>query len=114
MPFVGGERQKQSRIKSNHLRKEPAKFKRDATWQPTGKSAQAQDPLVAARTEYSDIEGFEDWTLTMIRDFISCMDTARKKCAQLRETNPDGQVSGDCPIIFPGGSWECTLKKRSD
>ena len=43
----------------------------------------------------SEIEGFEEWNLPMIRDFIGCMDTARKKYATLKEQDPDGPV-----IIF--------------
>ena len=41
----------------------------------------------------SEIEGFEEWNLPMIRDFIGCMDTARKKYATLKEQDPDGPVS---------------------
>jgi len=40
----------------------------------------------------SEIEGFEEWNLPMIRDFIGCMDTARKKYATLKEQDPDGPV----------------------
>ena len=62
-----------------------------STSQKQQKSKEAS--IVAdVKEEYSTIEGFEDWTLTMIRDFISCMDTARNKCAVLRESNPDSQV----------------------
>ena len=39
----------------------------------------------------SKIEGFEDWNLPMIRDFIACMDTARKKYAALKEQDMEGQ-----------------------
>ena len=38
----------------------------------------------------AEIEGFESWSLAMIRDFISCMDTARKKFAMLKEKATDG------------------------
>ena len=42
--------------------------------------------------ENSTIDGFQDWTLGMIRDFISCMDTARRRHAELRENQPNEQV----------------------
>ena len=42
--------------------------------------------------ENSTIEGFQDWTLGMIRDFIACMDTARRRHAELRENQPNEQV----------------------
>ena len=42
--------------------------------------------------ENSTIEGFQDWSLGMIRDFIACMDTARRRHAELRENKPDEQV----------------------
>lgn len=55
----------------------------------------------------SKIEGFEDWNLPMIRDFIGCMDTARKKYATLKEQDPEGQVKlvplllDEWKIIYP-------------
>ena len=36
----------------------------------------------------SDIEGFTDWNLGMVRDFISCMDRARRKYADKKELDP--------------------------
>ena len=42
----------------------------------------------------AEIEGFEGWSLAMIRDFISCMDTARKKFAMLKEKATDGAGAG--------------------
>jgi len=36
----------------------------------------------------SDIEGFTDWNLGMVRDFISCMDRARRKYADMKEIDP--------------------------
>jgi len=36
----------------------------------------------------SDIEGFTDWNLGMVRDFISCMDRARRKYADMKEVDP--------------------------
>eukprot|EP00095_Tigriopus_kingsejongensis_P008318 snap_masked-scaffold871_size86487-processed-gene-0.14 protein:Tk08318 transcript:snap_masked-scaffold871_size86487-processed-gene-0.14-mRNA-1 annotation:"conserved hypothetical protein" len=48
--------------------------------------------LVKANEETSGIEGFEGWTLHMIRDFIACMDTARRKYAILKENDPDGSI----------------------
>ena len=33
----------------------------------------------------SDIEGFTDWNLGMVRDFISCMDRARRKYADMKK-----------------------------
>ena len=47
---------------------------------------------VAKKDQLSTIEGFEDWTMMMIHNFISCMDTARKRCATLRESKPESQV----------------------
>ena len=55
----------------------------------------------------SRIEGFEDWSLPMIRDFIACMDTARKKYATLKEQDPNGQVKlvplllDEWKVIYP-------------
>ncbi len=40
----------------------------------------------------SSVNGFEDWSLTMIRDFIACMDSTRRKFATLKEKDPDGSV----------------------
>ena len=36
----------------------------------------------------SDIEGFSDWNLGMVRDFISCMDRARRKYTEMKENDP--------------------------
>merc|ERR1719430_767451 len=36
----------------------------------------------------SDIEGFTDWNLGMVRDFISCMDRARRKYSDMKEVDP--------------------------
>ena len=36
----------------------------------------------------SDIEGFSDWTLGRVRDFISCMDMARRKYTEMKENGP--------------------------
>ena len=36
----------------------------------------------------SDIEGFTDWNLGMVRDFISCMDRARRKYTEMKEVDP--------------------------
>ena len=36
----------------------------------------------------SDIEGFTDWNLGRVRDFISCMDRARRKYTDKKETDP--------------------------
>ena len=36
----------------------------------------------------SDIEGFSDWTLGRVRDFISCMDMARRKYTEVKENGP--------------------------
>ena len=36
----------------------------------------------------SDIEGFTDWNLGMVRDFISCMDRARRKYTEMKENDP--------------------------
>ena len=49
------------------------------------------EPVATVPTE---IEGFEGWSLAMIRDFISCMDTARKKFAMLKEKAGDGAGAG--------------------
>ena len=48
--------------------------------------------ILSKSNENSTIDGFEDWTLGMIRDFISCMDTARRRHAELRENQPNEQV----------------------
>ena len=40
----------------------------------------------------SKIEGFEDWNLPMIRDFIGCMDAARKKFTILKEQEPETKL----------------------
>ena len=37
----------------------------------------------------SDIEGFTDWNLGMVRDFISCMDRARRKYTDMKESDPN-------------------------
>ena len=37
----------------------------------------------------SDIEGFTDWNLGRVRDFISCMDRARRKYTDKKETDVD-------------------------
>ena len=37
---------------------------------------------VPAQELNSDIDGFQDWSLGMVRDFISCMDRARRKYTQ--------------------------------
>merc|ERR1719402_318140 len=36
----------------------------------------------------SEIEGFSDWNLGMVRDFIACMDKARRKYSNMKETDP--------------------------
>ena len=36
----------------------------------------------------SDIEGFDDWNLGKVRDFISCMDRARRKYTDMKEADP--------------------------
>ena len=36
----------------------------------------------------SDIDGFTDWNLGRVRDFISCMDRARRKYTDKKETDP--------------------------
>ena len=36
----------------------------------------------------SDIEGFTDWNLGRVRDFISCMDRARRKYTDKKESDP--------------------------
>ena len=36
----------------------------------------------------SDIDGFTDWNLGRVRDFISCMDRARRKYTDKKETEP--------------------------
>ena len=50
------------------------------------------EQMIPKSNENSTIEGFQDWTLGMIRDFISCMDTARRRHAELRENQPNEQV----------------------
>ena len=32
----------------------------------------------------SEIEGFSDWNLGMVRDFIACMDKARRKYSNMK------------------------------
>lgn len=55
---------------------------------------QLVDCNLKAEADYppSQIEGFEEWNLPMIRDFIGCMDSSRKKFATLKEQDPEGQV----------------------
>ncbi len=48
--------------------------------------------LLTATTIEHKIEGFDQWNLTMIRDFIACMDSTRRKFATLKEKNPTGNV----------------------
>ena len=36
----------------------------------------------------SDIEGFDDWNLGKVKDFISCMDKARRKYTEMKENDP--------------------------
>jgi hypothetical protein len=60
----------------------------------TKNKAAASDEAASA----SHIEGFEDWSLAMIRDFIACMDTARKKFAQLKEKVPEVGGGGAGPV----------------
>eukprot|EP00094_Tigriopus_californicus_P000517 TCALIF_00501-PA protein Name:"Protein of unknown function" AED:0.04 eAED:0.04 QI:0/0.6/0.33/0.83/0.8/0.66/6/209/2301 len=52
-----------------------------------------EDQAVAGKLDSAPgIEGFEGWTLRMIRDFIACMDTARRKYAILKENDQDGSI----------------------
>ena len=66
--------------------------KHDGESSPETPAKKEQAVDLKVKTELSTIEGFEDWTLVMIRDFISCMDTARKRCTLLRQSKPEGQV----------------------
>lgn len=53
----------------------------------------AEDQGLAGKLDSAPgIEGFEGWTLRMIRDFIACMDTARRKYAILKENDQDGSI----------------------
>ena len=47
-----------------------------------------QQPPNPALQIVSDIEGFTDWNLGMVRDFISCMDRARRKYSDMKEVDP--------------------------
>ncbi len=47
---------------------------------------------VSAASRKHRIEGFEEWKLTMIKDFIACMDSTRRKFASLKEKDPGGNV----------------------
>ena len=47
-----------------------------------------QPPPNPALQIVSDIEGFTDWNLGMVRDFISCMDRARRKYSDMKEVDP--------------------------
>ena len=40
----------------------------------------------------SDIEGFTDWNLGMIRDLISCLDRARRKHTDMKESDPNMEL----------------------
>ena len=53
-------------------------------------SASAADPDLLPGNQLSNIEGFESWTFAMIRDFITCMDSARRKYTRLKEQDPKG------------------------
>ena len=57
-----------------------------------GMDSNLEDDAQEPAFENSTIEGFQDWSLGMIRDFISCMDTARRRHAELRENQPNEQV----------------------
>ena len=85
------ERSLSSKLKeSSHLHpvsvpKEPTKQK---LIQPEPVSAPKAAQFNPAVNIMSDIEGFSDWNLGMVRDFISCMDRARRKYSDMKETDP--------------------------
>ena len=51
------------------------------------------EKVESVATVPAEIEGFEGWSLPMIKDFISCMDAARKKFAMLKKAT-DGAGAG--------------------
>ena len=55
---------------------------------PTPTMLAPQPPPNPALEIVSDIEGFTDWNLGMVRDFISCMDRARRKYSDMKEVDP--------------------------
>jgi hypothetical protein len=55
-----------------------------------GEAEAVKTSEAANASEAAQIEGFEGWTIYMIRDFVSCMDTTRKKFSQLKERDPTG------------------------
>ncbi len=55
-------------------------------------NGEASTSSAAAPSQPHNLAGFEEWNLTMIRDFIACMDSTRRKFATLKEKNPTGNV----------------------
>ena len=52
-----------------------------------------QQPASVVDTELlTSIKGFEEWTRSMIKDFIDCMGKARQKYNTLKEQNPNTEV----------------------
>ena len=52
--------------------------------------------------ENPEIEGFEGWTIVMIRDFVACMDVTRKKFSVLKEKEPAGAQIKLVPLLLEG------------
>ena len=91
------EKPSEPKIEISNIKVEPMDIEEDQPLEQLKEnivSNVSNDVKIEAESNFppSKIEGFEDWNLPMIRDFIGCMDTARKKYATLKEQEPEGQV----------------------
>jgi len=72
-------------------------------------------PSKAGRKKAGKVEivGFEDWTLAMIKDFIACMDSARKKFAALKRKDEEVKVVNETADSVEGATEGCSRQQQS-
>ena len=76
-------------IKDEKVEQDENESKNDVVSPPQMK----QQPASVVDTELlTSIKGFEEWTRSMIKDFIDCMGKARQKYNTLKEQNPNTEV----------------------
>ena len=76
----------QTRIK--HMSQQKEVIKKYLGNDLTEKVTEINENVEETVEEEPNIEGFEGWTIHMIRDFVACMDVTRKKFSRMKEKDP--------------------------
>ncbi|QQP51294.1 Uncharacterized protein FKW44_012616, partial [Caligus rogercresseyi] len=77
-----------------------------------------EDPVLPNKPEESkgevhpSIMGFPDWNVSMIRDFISCMDVARRKYSSLKSAAPQENQPRLIPLLL--NEWKIIYPKSTE